>query len=145
MKRIFLLLLFATSCASKPIIIEPVEKSFEANGSKSELYVRANTWFVDTFNSAKMVVQFADKEEGVITGKYMMAPKWAYNGVSVYQNGGYLAIIQIQVKDGATKITVKPEPFNSNRHFSQIDVMNKIRPLINDYISYMTSNELKDF
>jgi hypothetical protein len=40
------------------------------NLSKSEIYIKANAWFVETFNSAESVIEFQDKEAGKIMGKY---------------------------------------------------------------------------
>jgi hypothetical protein len=41
------------------------------NLSKSEIYIKANAWFVETFNSAESVIEFQDKEAGKIMGKYI--------------------------------------------------------------------------
>ena len=37
--------------------------------SQSDLYVKANEWFVNAFNSANSVIQMQDKESGKIMGK----------------------------------------------------------------------------
>ncbi|PMZ61463.1 hypothetical protein C1X97_30825, partial [Pseudomonas sp. FW306-2-11AA] len=34
--------------------------------SKEQIYIQANAWFVDSFNSGKSVIQLNEKEEGVI-------------------------------------------------------------------------------
>jgi len=39
--------------------------------SKDDIYISANGWFVDNFNSAESVIQFQDKEAGKIMGKYI--------------------------------------------------------------------------
>jgi hypothetical protein len=39
--------------------------------SASDLYTRINLWFVDAFNSSESVIDFSDKEAGVIKGKYL--------------------------------------------------------------------------
>ncbi|OEY72221.1 DUF4468 domain-containing protein [Salegentibacter salarius] len=146
MRRLLLLIpLIVFACGTKPTTIEPIEKSFEAPGSKNELYVRANSWFSEAFNSPRMVIDFRDKEEGIITGKYQMAPKWAYNGFAIYQNGGYNANIQIQLKDSATKITVKPEQFVATGKFNKKKAILNIRKLINSYIDYMSEEQLTAF
>ena len=41
--------------------------------SKDELFVKASTWMVETFNSSKSVTQYSDKEAGVIKGKYIIS------------------------------------------------------------------------
>jgi hypothetical protein len=40
------------------------------SASQDVLYRRANSWFVDAFGSAESVIQYQDKEEGIIKGKY---------------------------------------------------------------------------
>ncbi len=89
----------------------PVEKVVPVeNDSQNELYVRANNWMVGAFNNAKSVVQFSDKESGTITGKYYLS---AITNVSEYGPGrDAYALIKIQVKDGASKITIIPEEFD---------------------------------
>jgi len=79
------------------------------NTSKKELYVRANNWMVDTFNSAKSVVQFTDKESGTISGRYLLGTIVRANEYGPTRNA--YASIKIRVKDGAAKITIKPESF----------------------------------
>jgi len=41
------------------------------NTSSNELYVKCNEWFVRTFNSAESVIEFSDKDNGKIIGKYV--------------------------------------------------------------------------
>ena len=41
------------------------------NTSADELYVKCNEWFVRTFVSAESVIEFSDKENGKILGKYV--------------------------------------------------------------------------
>ena len=145
-KIIFLLSVFLFfSCGHKLETMAPVEKVIEAPGTKNQLYVRANNWMVESFNNAKMVVQFSDKEEGIVTGRYMMAPTWGYNGYSVVQSGGHFAIIQIQLKEGATKITVKPEATRYTDKWTSKDAVRNIRSLINSYTAYMENTQLESF
>jgi len=50
-----------------------VEKIINLDGkSKDDIYLSANGWFVDNFNSAESVIQFQDKEAGKIMGKYTL-------------------------------------------------------------------------
>lgn len=94
----------ATSNLDPVVKVVPVE-----DVSQNELYVRANNWMVGAFTDAKSVVQFSDKESGTITGKYYLSPITASTqygaGTDAY------AIINIQVKEGASKITITPETF----------------------------------
>ena len=76
--KISFCLLIATclcSCFSlklAPITQTTFEKIIDApNVSKNDLYISVNEWFVKQFTSAKSVIQFQDKEEGKIVGKYV--------------------------------------------------------------------------
>jgi hypothetical protein len=42
-----------------------------AETSAADLYTRINLWFVDAFKSAESVIEFSDKDSGVIKGKYL--------------------------------------------------------------------------
>jgi hypothetical protein len=41
------------------------------NKTKDELYVASNLWAVDAFGKSDSVIEFSDKEAGVIKGKYI--------------------------------------------------------------------------
>lgn len=43
----------------------------EASGNSAEdLYVKAASWMVDSFNSSDSVIEYEDKEAGIIKGKF---------------------------------------------------------------------------
>ena len=89
----------------------PIERVVKVKGAeKHALYVKANNWMVDVFKNAKSVVQFADKESGTISGKYLLGTVFTANqyGPAVHA----YASIRIQVKDGAARLVVTPEPFS---------------------------------
>ena len=78
-------------------------------GSKAELFVKANLWMVDQFKSAKSVIQYSDKEAGVIKGKYLLASTPVEHvWMSYYVGGDYTATITITTSDN--QITLKIEP-----------------------------------
>lgn len=89
--------------------LEPMENVVPVeNTSKDVLYVRANNWMVSVFNDAESVIQFADKESGTVTGKYKLATSYMVNGGDMDYP---YAIIHIQLKQGASKITITPQNF----------------------------------
>lgn len=105
-----LLVLTFQNCTVITTESKPVTKVvYVEDATQNELYVRANNWMVVAFNNAESVIQFTDKETGTITGKYLLG---TITQASQYgpANRAY-AIIQIQVKDGASKITVTPDSF----------------------------------
>ncbi|MFH0756355.1 MAG: DUF4468 domain-containing protein [Bacteroidota bacterium] len=110
--ELVILVAFLSSCSMT--VIQPSAKSSTVNvgdNSKLQLYVKANDWMISEFNNAESVIQFTDKESGVITGKYLMHT--FILGTSVPPKYLY-AIIKLQVKDGAAKITITPSDYVNN-------------------------------
>ncbi|MBY0432482.1 MAG: DUF4468 domain-containing protein [Cyclobacteriaceae bacterium] len=103
------------SCATPYSTITFTESEYatrviEALGTKDELYVKANEWLVAAFTSAKSVIQFQDKEAGVIIGKYLLYPGEPYSTMSGnYRTDEVYAIVDIRVKDGKVKAEIKPQ------------------------------------
>ena len=84
----------------------PVQKIFETTKSKDELYTLSNSWMVDNFVSAKNVIQYQDKDAGIITGK----------GINNMNVGGLGKIdvkftITIEVKKEKARLTLKDMKF----------------------------------
>ena len=65
------------------------------------IYVKVNSWMVDTFKSADSVIQFSDKEAAIIKGKYI-SPK-------IQGSGGYIydieSTITIEAREGRYRIS----------------------------------------
>ena len=153
-KIIFLsitLSIFFSGCATyTPVHIEPFTKSFEVQGDKNKLYVRANNWMVENFTNAKSVIQFSDKEEGIVTGKYLLKDLFDVNG---YSNGGIFAIIKIQVKDDASKITIIPDDFQTVQSslvdpsyaYTKEKATEQINLLVDSYENYLKTDTSTDW
>jgi hypothetical protein len=94
---------------------EPIIKTYEVPGTKDELYLKSNLWMVSTFKDAKSVIQYSDKAEGILTGKYLLnyiEPSSGYSPlIGSYSTKEYTlyAIIEIRVKDGKAYISVLPD------------------------------------
>lgn len=117
MKKLFftplltVLLLSLQSCGVITIETKPIVKVVSVeDATKNELYVRANNWMVSAFNNGESVIQFTDKESGTITGKYSLGIVKQANKYGPARRA--FAIIHIQVKDEASKITITPESFS---------------------------------
>ena len=119
----------------------------EVNESKNDLFVKANNWMVEAFADAKSVIQFSDKENGIVTGKYLMNPQYVtLNGMNATSIPDIYAIIKIQVKDGASKITINPSQFEQydtqnktlrESYFSKDKAQQKINELVNSFTAFM--------
>lgn len=65
---------------------------------KNQLYTRAKKWFVDTYKSAKDVIQLDDKENGEVIGKGFFKTMWQVTFISS-QEVNVWHTIKISVKD----------------------------------------------
>lgn len=74
---------------------------------KNKLFLDANNWMVSTFNSAESVIEYSDKEEGAIIGKYLLSGHVRNSTYSSIDTRVY-AKINIWVKDNKAKIDIKP-------------------------------------
>lgn len=65
------LLLVMTGCATTTYEAEPYSLVIEAPGKAStELFDLSNRWAVTAFTDASSVIEYSDKESGIISGKY---------------------------------------------------------------------------
>lgn len=103
-KNLFLIslmgVLLLASCTPTKILVnftEPIIKTFEVNGIKDELFLNANRWMISTFKDARSIIQYSDKAEGTLIGKYLL-----------YEEGIY-AIIEVTVKDRKARISITPD------------------------------------
>ena len=147
MKKILLIALLAltASCASIHIgNVDPVHNLVENNKTKLNNYIAANEWMVESFNSAKSVIQFTDKEVGIVKGKYLLHHSpgvYVGYGVRTPDRDGF-AIVTIRVKDKSAdiKVTAESVPYVKSSGFtvpSLIEYNQKIQRLVNDFIEYM--------
>jgi len=155
MKRVLLLALIAFySCGSlTPVAVnsQPKSETFDVNGDKSELYAKANNWMVENFNSAKSVIQFSDKEEGMVTGKYLMGTVHPDATGSPVKD--VFAVIRLQVKDNASKITISPEDYqyvtsmgvSESQKLSREKLDEQMDQLIASFEDYMKNSTSTDF
>lgn len=78
MKQLLFALIIITSYSCGTMMGAKIDESFRSmeivydfpGKTKNELYIAANTWFVENFTSAENVIEFQDKESGKIAGKY---------------------------------------------------------------------------
>ena len=156
MKKLFffgiviIVIISMQSCAMNQYLTS-TEKSNVVNvegKTKNELYIRANTWMVETFNNAESVIQFSDKENGIVTGKYIMTTIIT----STTTSHGVYSMIKIQVKDGAARITIIPQSYQNNANVFaggvgySLEKMNAdIDELIKDFTISIKETETNDW
>jgi len=66
--------------------------------NKNELYSRAKRWYVNSYTSAKDVIQLDDKENGELVGKGFFEIPWQASFMHIY-TVKIFQTIRIQVKD----------------------------------------------
>lgn len=134
--------LFLTGCKIYTIPKENFKVEEVITGikeDKNEAYVKANTWMVDKFDNPKSVIEFTDKEEGVIIGKYFMlgqvpAEFGLVELIDIY------AKIDIRIKDNSAKILIIPFKDIQSQDKSagsKLNTITEFQLLIADFKNYM--------
>ncbi len=151
MKKTIIILLLVTfsSCYSAKVVTtpKPIHRIIKTKFKKSKNYIKANEWMVESFISSKSVIQFSDKEEGIIKGKYLM-----HQGIQgtkyTPSSKPYYGIITIRVKDNSVKIEITPlgefkvmKYMGSNYSFTPEQFIIKGNSLVNDFNMYLKNNE----
>jgi len=99
-----------TSCATVKHLDAPDTKvkNTATTSDKNSNYIKANEWMVNSFNNAESVIQFTDKEAGVVKGKYVMKAGVVSTSPYIASRPANFAIITIRVKDQASRIEIEP-------------------------------------
>jgi hypothetical protein len=136
MKSLILLfgIVLTISCApTQPVTLIPLEKGVEIDvvGTKDELWVEANLHLVDVMNNPNYVIEFSDKEAGVIKGKYLIdSPINLYGMVTT---GGTYATFMIKATDNHLSITITDD--GAYERHKDVSVRNRIAKSINGVLS----------
>jgi hypothetical protein len=110
---ISLLFVFSACGTVKMVQVdEPVVRVYtDLTDSQDELFVKANDWMVSMFVDASSVIQFSDKKEGVIIGKYLMHGE-TKTSTSFFGSASVdtrvFAKIDIRVRDKRARISIEP-------------------------------------
>ena len=93
--------LLIVGCASVPPgpPVGAYQKTIEVSASKDEIFIRTMKWMTKTFQSAKSVIQYQDKEAGIVTGNGKIDMN---NPVTkVYMD----FVLTIEIKEGKVRLT----------------------------------------
>jgi len=149
MRKIFFALLTSllifnlTGCAIKTMPTKPIIKVITVEKAQQDkLYVKASNWMVESFNNSKSIIQFRDKDSGTITGRYLLGVVSEANQYAPARYAYAIINIKVKVKDGATKITIKPEAFryaegNPYTLYTQEKAESDIEALMTSFKNYM--------
>ncbi|WP_026810521.1 DUF4468 domain-containing protein [Arenibacter latericius] len=152
-KYVILLGILLSSCYTYervPITMEPFDRTIMVEGIKNDLFVKANNWMVEIFTSPKSVIQFSDKEAGVVTGRYLFKDFGSTIVMGeVVDFGQIYAIIKLNVKDGATKITIDAGNFteihsktNESYRYTKAKAVQEIQVLMDNYEQYLKTTDI---
>lgn len=168
MKKVLLfaiVLVSFVSCMSvkqTAVTIPEIEKIIRTDLTKDKGYLKANEWAVTTFVNAESVIQFSDKEEGIVIGKYLLKSGYmssTYNGLtgvsSPYSIKAVYALIRVQSKDKAVKITITPNDFTvvtvndgvggKTNSYSREQAIIDVKALITGFENYMKGASKSDW
>ena len=116
MKRVNLLffvigMLLISSALTGETVVDPTLKQYSEvidvpSVNASTLFTKANSWLVDSFKNAESVIQYSDKDAGIIKGKYVEQIG------TEYLEDHYIvsSTITIEVKDNKYRVTFS-EPY----------------------------------
>lgn len=146
-----------TSCVStkQTILDSPPQKvqTIQNEYDKDSNFIKANEWMVETFNDASSVIQFTDKEAGVVKGKYVMRKGSVTAGLYGTSTTiePFYAIITIRVKDQACRMEIDPptgmysqKAFNVEHGFTPAQFNKEADLLIASFEESMLSKSTND-
>ena len=109
---------------------QKVTFTVEAEGTKEELYVKANIWAIKTFNQADSVIQFSDKESGTISGRYILGSIYSSEYGTYDRRATSSFVIQINDNKIAVEFEIEKGVITDDSPTS-------------DYLNYLTISEVK--
>jgi hypothetical protein len=104
-----LLVFIAVACKSTqhvPPTSGPLSVECTTGCSKDEAYIKAMLWMNHTFNQAKSVINYEDKDLGVIMGKYLVLHQSAGQYSTEIDN---YTIIDIKITDDIARMVLTPD------------------------------------
>ena len=142
------------SCAMKKYVNSPPPKSKNiiTKTNKNSNYIKANEWMINTFSNAESVIQFSDKEAGIIKGKYAMKASAVSTSQYNSSSPAIYAIITIRVRDQESRIEITPPSSGlytamydgKELGFSGKSFNDKASALINEFTIYMSNSSTND-
>lgn len=104
-------LLLLLSCAAyKEVSVPKVSESVKVNGTKDQLFLKSNEWAIRVFANPQCMIQYNDKNDGKIIGKFLMNTK-----NDPYFLSDVFSVITITVTDKTALIEIDPLPWKYSR------------------------------
>ena len=145
---------FMSSCSVKRIAIPSPEaetKNVETETDNNSNFIKANEWMVQSFNDAKSVIQFKDKEAGIVKGKYLLKAGVVSTSPYVQSVPCFYSIITIRVKDNLARIEIDApsgmysfKVYGIEKGFTKEMFLVEASKLINNFDIYMKKKSSND-
>jgi hypothetical protein len=145
---------FMSSCSVKRIAIPSPEaetKNVETETDNNSNFIKANEWMVQSFNDAKSVIQFKDKEAGIVKGKYLLKAGVVSTSPYVQSVPSFYSIITIRVKDNLARIEIDApsgmysfKVYGIETGFTKEMFLVEASKLINNFDIYMKKKSSND-
>jgi len=81
--------------------------------SKDQIYIQTNSWFVNTFNSGKSVIQLNEKDAGVILAKGYLKNIAEQVGFAINYEISASVLFRIDIKDGRARLITTIQEYES--------------------------------
>jgi hypothetical protein len=146
---LFIISIMFLGCASSPTL-KPnnteIINILETGKSKNEVFDLSMRWIAKSFTSSKEVIQYTDKDLGIINGKGTLQMR---GGLSLEVTVFFSLVIDI--KENKTRLSYKPISFsNDTFHIKSTEfssyLLNKFKDqtdiITKDYLNYITSTNI---
>lgn len=128
---ILLVTVLFQSCATMPQANQELlqmSKVLEVEGSSADdLFIRSNLWAVSAFNRADYVIQYQDKEAGVIKGKFSESIRTGLMGIAIVD---ITTVMTIEIKSGKLRISFG----DVSAEFADYEFKRTGKPILTDAI-----------
>jgi hypothetical protein len=104
------LFLLLSCVAYKDVVTPKVSEVINVNGTKDQLFLRSNEWAIRAFANPQSAIQYSDKNDGKIIGKFLMNTK-----NDPYYLSDVFSVITITVTDKTAHIEIDPLPWKYSR------------------------------
>ncbi|MBK5261807.1 MAG: DUF4468 domain-containing protein [Peptostreptococcaceae bacterium] len=128
---ILLVTVLFQSCATMPQANQELlqmSKVLEVEGSSADdLFIKSNLWAVSAFNRADYVIQYQDKEAGVIKGKFSESIRTGLMGIAIVD---ITTVMTIEIKSGKLRISFG----DVSAEFADYEFKRTGKPILTDAI-----------
>ena len=134
------LILLMSCVAYKDVVTPKISEKIQINGTKDQLFLKSNEWAIRAFANSQSAIQYSDKNDGKIIGKFLLNTT-----NSPYYLSDVYSVITITVEDKTAQIEIDPLPWKYNRVslgstiYKPESAQKDMRKLIDSFKAFMES------